>query len=282
MGLAVGDLMVPSISPTTVVLGGGGLAGIGWLTGVLAALEESGGFRLTDAARVIGTSAGSATAAAILQSGSATTQFDTMVRRSRRSAELTPTADVVTTLTSFVEISTSTDSDDGKVARFVELSRSMAGVEPDARRAAIESRLTDDTWPSSLAVTAMRADGRRVVFTAADGVNLVDAITASCAVPGLWPAVTIGDATYVDGGVLSITNADLAEPNARTLVLAPVPEDPQNATPAVAAVLAAAGVITPSQRTVVGFGTDPFDPEVRGVAAVLGYEDGLDSLSRLT
>lgn len=274
--------MVPSISPTTVVLGGGGLAGIGWLTGVLAALEESGGFRLTDAARVIGTSAGSATAAAILQSGSATTQFDTMVRRSRRSAELTPTADVVTTLTSFVEISTSTDSDDGKVARFVELSRSMAGVEPDARRAAIESRLTDDTWPSSLAVTAMRADGRRVVFTAADGVNLVDAITASCAVPGLWPAVTIGDATYVDGGVLSITNADLAEPNARTLVLAPVPEDPQNATPAVAAVLAAAGVITPSQRTVVGFGTDPFDPEVRGVAAVLGYEDGLDSLSRLT
>jgi predicted acylesterase/phospholipase RssA len=44
------------MSSTTVVLGGGGLAGIGWLTGVLAALEETGALTLADADTVIGTS----------------------------------------------------------------------------------------------------------------------------------------------------------------------------------------------------------------------------------
>lgn len=50
-----------------LVLGGGGVAGIGWITGLLAGLAESGR-DVTDADLVIGTSAG-ATMAAQLGSG---------------------------------------------------------------------------------------------------------------------------------------------------------------------------------------------------------------------
>ena len=45
---------------------------------------------------------------------------------------------------------------------------------------------------------------------------------ASCAVPGIYPPVPIGGATYVDGGARSITNADLAVGCGTVLVLAPI------------------------------------------------------------
>lgn len=92
---------------TAIVLGGGGLVGIGWMTGVLAALEEAGALRLGDAAAVIGTSAGSAVGTAILQSGSAADQFDIMVRASRRNDELTPEGDVASALEAFFEVASS-------------------------------------------------------------------------------------------------------------------------------------------------------------------------------
>jgi NTE family protein len=41
-------------------------------------------------------------------------------------------------------------------------------------------------------------------------VALVDAVAASAAVAGIWPAVTIGGRRYVDGGFYSIDNADVA------------------------------------------------------------------------
>ena len=65
-------------------------------------------------------------------------------------------------------------------------------------------------------ITAVDAvTGEFTVFTADSGVDLVDAVAASCAVPGVWPPVTIGDRRFVDGGVRSPVNADLAEVLAR-------------------------------------------------------------------
>ena len=64
--------------------------------------------------------------------------------------------------------------------------------------------------------------GQFVVFDAAGEAGLVDAVGASCAVPGVWPPVTIGNRRFVDGGVRSVANADLAAGYQRVVIVAPV------------------------------------------------------------
>jgi predicted acylesterase/phospholipase RssA len=39
----------------------------------------------------------------------------------------------------------------------------------------------------------------RTIMDRMSGVSLVDAVAASCAVPGIWPPVTIAGRRYMDG-----------------------------------------------------------------------------------
>lgn len=59
-------------------------------------------------------------------------------------------------------------------------------------------------------------------FDRDSGVDLVDAVTASTAAPGLVPTVSINGSRYIDGGVRSTENADLASGYANVVVLAPL------------------------------------------------------------
>lgn len=73
--------------------------------------------------------------------------------------------------------------------------------------------IPDLAWPSDARLSVCCADsttGDRVVFERDSGVNLADAVAASCAVPGVIRPVAIGDRLLVDGGVVSPSNADLA------------------------------------------------------------------------
>jgi NTE family protein len=71
-------------------------------------------------------------------------------------------------------------------------------------------------------VTAVDAySGEPVNWTAASGVPILPAVAASCAVPCMFPPVAIGGSRYVDGGVRSRTNADLAAGHDRVVILAP-------------------------------------------------------------
>ncbi|MFD5077263.1 patatin-like phospholipase family protein [Streptomyces sp. NPDC058371] len=267
---------------TAVVLGGGGLAGIGWTIGVLAALEEAGALRLASVDHVVGTSAGAAVAAAVLQSG-AGAEFDRTVRKGRRNAELAPAVALADVLPDVLAVHGTDESVAAKTEKLAALSRERSGTDPARRREVIAGRLRKDAWPDArFSVTAVRADGEATVFTADSGVGIVDAITASCAVPGLWPVVTIDGVDYVDGGTYSLTNAELAAHADRVLVLRPQPELPAYVTAERQQLLDRAVVLEPSERARAGFGADPFDPDVRGVAAVLGYEDGLAAVPAVT
>ena len=90
---------------------------------------------------------------------------------------------------------------------------------------ALERRLAELhplRWPAGrFWVTAVRlTDGRRAVFGRDDAaVTAARAVRASCAVPGRYRPVTVGGHRYVDGGVESSTNADLAGPPAFDLVV---------------------------------------------------------------
>src|SRR5206468_7208827 len=92
------------------------------------------------------------------------------------------------------------------------------------RRAAIESRLPRPEWPDRpLVVTAVdTGSGEFTTFTRPSGVELVAAVGASCAVPGVYPPVRVHGRRYVDGGMRSPANADLARGYDRVVVLAPV------------------------------------------------------------
>ena len=91
------------------------------------------------------------------------------------------------------------------------------------RRDVIAQRLPSHDWPDRvLRISAIdTATGELVVFDRDSGVGLVDAVAASCAVPGVWPPVTIGDRRYMDGGVGSTVNMALADDCDVAVVLVP-------------------------------------------------------------
>jgi NTE family protein len=103
-----------------------------------------------------------------------------------------------------------------------------ASTVPEAkRRAVIAARLPAADWPEpDLRIPAVDAvTGEVVIFTRDSGVTLLDAVAASCAVPGIWPPATAGDHRYVDGGVRSSTNADLAAGADQILLITPTLAD---------------------------------------------------------
>jgi NTE family protein len=264
-----------------LVLGGGGLSGIAWETGVLAGLAAAGA-DVTAAGFVLGTSAGATVAA---QLGSGLPLTDLLERQTvpaLQSAELSPDIGRVVELMESWEKLPLEYPDPAELRREVGHRALAVETVPEAeRRAVIAGRLARHSWPSrNLAVVAVEAQTGDVrVFDKESGADLVDAVTASCAIPGIWPPVTIGGARYIDGGTRSAVNADLAAGYQRVLILAPM-ADP-HLDEQVAGLTQAGGgssvqvqVLTPDEESVAAFGINPLDPGVRGPAAQAGYVQG--------
>jgi NTE family protein len=75
-------------------------------------------------------------------------------------------------------------------------------------------RVVPSGWaehPNLWVVACDYETGRRTVFGRPDAppADLADAVAASCAIPGFYAPVRIGDRAYVDGGVCSPSNLDL-------------------------------------------------------------------------
>jgi NTE family protein len=153
-------------------------------------------------------------------------------------------------------------------------------VSPEQRRTAVEGRLVTRTWPAHLQLTAIDADtGQLHTFDHQSGVSLFDAVSASGAVPGIWPLVSIGDRFWIDGGMVSTTNARLAESYERILILSSLPTgygSIPGAAEDAASMRTSSDVylITPNERSVESIGSNIYDPTRRGVSAIAGREQG--------
>jgi NTE family protein len=128
--------------------------------------------------------------------------------------------------------------------------------------------------------------GELVGFDRESGVDLVDAVAASCAVPGVWPAVTIDGRRYFDGGVRSPANVDLAAGYDRVVVIAPTTTRlHRRATPAaqVAALPPATRtlLITPDDAAKKAIGRNVLDPSRRAPAAKAGRRQALDLVAQV-
>ena len=132
---------------------------------------------------------------------------------------------------------------------------------------------------ATVAIDALTGDRR--VFERGSGAGLVDAVAASSAVPGIWPPVTIGDARYVDGGMYSSCNADLAVGYDRVLVLAPMADAALADQVAAVEEAGRAAVVSPDKESLAAFTADALDPAVRAPSAEAGRRQGISVAATL-
>ena len=278
----------PSVS---LVLGGGGVTGIAWLTGIVAGLVRAG-LTINPETRFIGTSAGSVVASELACGISAETLLKRQLEpSSHRGEQFRPysqrDADAKNvTLVEKVE-------GDLIQARLRIGAFALRSETPslDERRAIIESRLTEIGWPTPpLMLTAVDVNtAQRVVLTRESGLSLLDAVMASCAVPGVWPVVPFGQIKLMDGGLHSMTNADLAIGSGRVLVLAPLGYSEGNPVSghlgseeaALRSSGAMACVVVPDEESRYAIGDNVLDPAHGPSSANAGLRQGLELGERL-
>ncbi|MFE0580116.1 patatin-like phospholipase family protein [Streptomyces sp. NPDC058874] len=261
---------------TALVLGGGGLTGIGWECGILYGLARAG-VDLTTADLIVGTSAGSVVGAQL-----ASGRFSPQELYERQLGDAAGEAAAKLGAAVFARYALAmvrSRSDATAYRRRVGAMALAADTGPEAdRREVLAARLVSHEWPERrFVVTAVDAlSGELRAFDREDGSGLVDAVAASCAVPGVWPPVTVGERRFIDGGVRSATNADLAAGYARVVVIAPIAlgSGLVPAPAAQAARLREAGakvlLITPSATARKAFGRNVLDPARRDPAARAG------------
>src|SRR5271165_637573 len=258
-----------------LVLGGGGVTGIAWQTGLIAGLAELG-IDLAAADVIIGTSAGSVVGADIT-SGQ---EPEALYQAQLAPPDPEPAARIGWGLIGRLLWVMNTSRDPERARARIGHWALAARVMPEAeRRKVFEARLPAGGWPAKmLKVTAVDArTGELVVFDSAGEAGLVDAVGASCAVPGVWPPVTIGNRRFVDGGVRSVANADLAARYGRVVIVAPVSQgtgpimlSPGRQAAALAAAGARVALVRPDRAAMRAIGHNVLDVSRRAAAATAG------------
>ena len=207
-----------------LVLGGGGVAGIAWMTGLLRGLEDEGVSLRYAADVLVGTSAGSTVAAQIAGDIGLDDLFVRQVDPARQVAELTPKPHLLELAGNALPVLFKLADPMERTRRIGDLAANTTTVDETVRREVIAARLPLHDWPDrALKIVAVDIKtGQPRVFDRSSGVDLVDAVAASCAVPGMWPPVTIGGARYMDGGIRSSDNADLAVGCGTIVVISPL------------------------------------------------------------
>lgn len=278
----------PSARRTALVLGGGGSAGNAWLIGVVAGLAQAG----IDVARadlVVGTSAGS-TAAAQICGGEIEQLYAGTVRPipgrtggAPRSGSRAATESHLDRIDAIIAAAT----DPPDLRRRLGASAFELAARDDISerwRATVAGRLPSTRWPEQrVVITAVdAATGEPMLFDRDSGVDLVDAVAASCS---SGPAYRVGDRSYIDGGYRrGAENADLALGHDHVLVLAPfggrtrTPESWGMHLEAQVAELRASGsrveVLAPEEDIAPLFGVNAMDPASRAPAARGGLAQG--------
>jgi len=284
-----------------LVLGGGGSTGNAWLIGVIAGLFDAG-LDVTEADLIIGTSAGS-TAAAQIAGATPTELLAAIVSAApqQRTGPVGSDGERVRTgpVAAHMErtskiIASAEDAADmrrrmGAAALVIDAASHGSGQ--TQWRAAVAARLPSQHWPQqTVLITAVDAHtGEPVVFDRHSGVDLVDAVAASCA-SGF--AYGIGDSRYIDGGYRRNENADLAAGYERVLVLSPF--GGRTRTPLEWGMQLAAQVdelrgrgsrvetIFPDSDSEHMFGANAMDLSLRPPAARAGYNQGRALAEQLT
>jgi NTE family protein len=270
------------VTKRALVLAGGGLAGIAWEIGILRGIADASpetADALCESDVLVGTSAGSTVAAQLISGLSLDALFERQLET--LTTELNPVAGIEEITELFLTAMMQPGTKAEKLQRIGSVALSTETVPEVVRREVIEHRLPEHEWPRRvLRISAIdTATGELVTLDRNSGVNLVDAVAASCAVPGVWPPVTIGGARYMDGGVGSIVNLELAADC--DVVVALLPQGRTSPSPFGTGAVeevdnfsgSAFGVFA-DDESLAAFGPNPLDPACREPSAVAGRRQG--------
>lgn len=191
-----------------LVLGGGGSVGIAWEVGVLAGLAEAG-VDTTQAALIVGSSAGSVAGAQVRQGRSIASLVDDQTPNGDRASGPSLPTDLSGLLEIFGLIR---GAEERTPELFQEVGRrAIAADTPSESEWLGRFAHLGDEWPDGdLRVTAVDCStGQRRIWTAADGVPLRAAVASSCAIPGVFPPVSLDGSRFIDGGLWSSSNLDV-------------------------------------------------------------------------
>jgi NTE family protein len=297
--------------PDILVLGGGGRQGDAWMTGLLAGLEDAAGIDFRACEYFVGTSAGAIVGAKLA-----------VGRALRRPASgvVSAASGVIGAASGVVGAASgerpplpnwAANSAMAIAAPFARIGLRVASKPAEMVRAAALGVLAAQdgeapdfhaAFPPSVArfdgrlrvVAVERRSGKRVVFGApgAPAAEVAEALTASCALPLVFPPATVGGREYVDGAVWSPTNADVAPAtrDARVLILstmaslhgpfiAPVRAASLASVLVEASALKARGsrveIITPDRSSALSIGRDLMSGDGLDQTLAAGYAQGL-------
>src|SRR5450631_2413566 len=285
-----------------LVLGGGGSAGNAWLIGVIAGLFDAG-LDVTEADLIIGTSAGSTAAAQVTSATSAELLAAILAvaprprtgpaGSDRGPVPIRPATNHMETTSAIIAAAEDAADMRRRMGAWALEMDAASHISAQTQwRATVAARLPSQLWPQRrMLITAVDAHtGEPVVFDRRSGVDLVDAVAASCA-SGF--AYSIGGSRYIDGGYRSnAENADLAAGYARVLVLSPfggrsrTPVDWGMHLATQVDELRARGsrveTIFPDSNSRTAFGDNVMDLSTRPPAARAGHDQGRALAEQLT
>lgn len=186
---------------------------------MLAALARAGALDPQQAATIVGTSAGSVVGTRLALGASLETLLEEQSRpedtRPATDDSRAPRGDLSKVMEIFAELRQAPVITT-EVTRVVGEKAMAAETPPEARWVeSFEATIGKGMpWPSGTDLRIAALDchtGERRLWTSADAglVDLPRAVASSCAVPGMFPTVRIGESRYTDGGVWSVTNADV-------------------------------------------------------------------------
>jgi NTE family protein len=215
-----------------LVLGGGAVIGIAWESGLMNGLRD-GGVDIHGFDAIVGTSAGAMVGAQVAsgrvpQHPDAQREARALERQQGTGAQRPsdpPKPDVISIAKIFKLWAQMQESSAEQLAAIGKVVRELDRSAEPQWIAQIDDAVRVAEWPAlPLLINAVDIDsGVRRVFTRDDGVPLARAMSASAAVPGVYPAVEIGGRLYMDGQTQSCTNADVLLPHRPAQVLIAMP-----------------------------------------------------------
>ncbi len=210
-----------------LILGGGGPVGEAWESGVISGLMEKG-VDLAAMDRVIGTSAGAIVGARVAGRMSRSELTTAALTRFEgpppKPTQMPPRPDLTFLVRRLEQLNAGKLSEQSVGVEVGEWALKLRPIVSEAGFvASFERRFPNPSWPSGAyeCVSVDAGDGSLRAWNKSSKVPLAFAVASSCALPGFFAPVTIDGHRFMDGGVRSATNADLARGCKTAIVLAP-------------------------------------------------------------